>query len=547
MPTPRVPYSVQCNRNSREVSHLVYHAWSPWPAAAAAAVLVAAGSLGVPTLAYGATDAVTIDSIASLGTCDQAKLRFSGTATYADATQHLFVDVSGRQVLHRIGEPAVWRTRSVAVVGAGSYTVTASVYDQLGREGLLAQATRAFTIPACDGAANGEPEGDEAGSSGDESQQGNESTQSEDEDASSDENDDEDDENTSAEGEEEASAGDERAEAAGAAKQARVQGAAAASALPARLKPLNAMFRVLYGRNPTFSEWSYWANRLLTDKTGHDALYGAMQWHKLRGRTTEKEFEDFDPKNFARSTTIDNAWWPLQPGTQFVYEGFTDAGGERVPHRIVFTVTDLTKVIAGVRTVVILDRDYSAGQLVESELALFAQDNDGNVWHLGQYPEEYEGGKFVAAPAWIHGVEEARAGVSIKAAPRLGMPSYSQGWGPAVNWADRARVYQTGQQTRVPAGRYQDVLVTEEFSWEEPNSFQLKYYARGVGNVRVGWRGDDAQQEELELVKRVPLDAKALAQIRAEALALEKRAYEISQDVYAHTPPAEHLPGVESL
>ena len=79
--------------------------------------------------------------------------------------------------------------------------------------------------------------------------------------------------------------------------------------------------------------------------------------------SSSKEFEDFDPRNFARSTEIDNEWFPLKPGTQFTYEGFTSEEGVAVPHRVVFTVTDLTKVIGGVRTVVGYDLDYSAGLL----------------------------------------------------------------------------------------------------------------------------------------------------------------------------------------
>jgi hypothetical protein len=205
----------------------------------------------------------------------------------------------------------------------------------------------------------------------------------------------------------------------------------------------------------------------------------------------------------------------------------------------VFTVTDLTKVIDGVRTVVAWDRDYSAGELVETELALFAQDDDGNVWHLGQYPEEYENGEFVDAPAWIAGFQNARPGISMKAKPELGAPSYSQGWGPAVNWTDRAQVYRTGEETCVPVDCYEDVLVMEEFSEEEPGAFQLKYYAPGVGNVRVGWKGDDPSRETLKLVKLVQLSAEALADVRAEALKLEKHAYTLSKDVYAHTSPAE--------
>jgi hypothetical protein len=130
--------------------------------------------------------------------------------------------------------------------------------------------------------------------------------------------------------------------------------------------------------------------------------------------------EDFDPGRFSDPTRIDNRWFPLKPGTQFVYDGSAIVDGTRERHRVVFTVTDLTKVVDGVRNLVVWDRDYSQGELVEAELALFAQDDDGNVWHLGQYPEEYEDGKLGDAPAWIAGMEGAKPGIAMRAAPRLG-------------------------------------------------------------------------------------------------------------------------------
>lgn len=255
----------------------------------------------------------------------------------------------------------------------------------------------------------------------------------------------------------------------------------------------------------------------------------------------EAEFEAFDNSNFNNSTTIDNEWFPLTPGTQFVYEGATVEDGESIPHRLEFTVTDLTKEIDGVRTVVAWIVDYSDGELVEKEVSFYAQDNDGNVWYLGEHPEEYEDGEFVVAPTWIHGLAGAQAGISMTAAPQLETPSYSQGWGPAVDFRDRGQVSEMGQEVCVPVDCYEDVLVIEEFTREEPNAFQLKYYARDVGHVRVGWRGEDAQQEELELVELIELTPEGLAEIRELALDLEAHAYQISEDVYGQTLPAEPL------
>jgi hypothetical protein len=212
---------------------------------------------------------------------------------------------------------------------------------------------------------------------------------------------------------------------------------------------------------------------------------------------------------------------------------------EEIPHRIEFTVTDLTKEIAGVSTVVAWVVDYSDGQMVEQEIAFYAQDNDGNVWYLGEHPEEYEDGEFVEAPTWLAGVEDAVAGIKMKAEPQMGTPGYFQGWAPAEEWTDYGQVDQMDQETCVAVDCYQDVLVIAESSLEEEDAYQLKYYAPGVGSVRVGWRGADATQEELELVELVQLSPEALAEVRAEALALEKHAYEVSEDVYGQTSPAE--------
>jgi hypothetical protein len=278
---------------------------------------------------------------------------------------------------------------------------------------------------------------------------------------------------------------------------------------------------------------------------GTDARRGAANGDAAAAETTaasktssrEITAEDFDPGLFdGTSITIDNEWWPLEPGTQFVWRGSTEEDGERVPHRIVFTVTDLTKVINGVRTVVGWDRDFSRGQLVESELIFLAQDKEGNVWHFGQYSETWEGKELVGGQVWLVGhLKGAKAGILMKAQPRLGTPAYSEGFAPPpFYWDDYGKVDKMGLRTCVPAGCFEDVLVTDEFEPTKPGAHQLKYYARGVGNVRTGWRGRDADKEVLVLQKVVRLSREALAKARAEALKLETRA-----SVYGRTPPAE--------
>lgn len=249
--------------------------------------------------------------------------------------------------------------------------------------------------------------------------------------------------------------------------------------------------------------------------------------------------KSFDGAKFSKPATVDNEWFPLRPGTQLVFRGSTTEGKESVSHRVIFTVTDLTKKIGGVRSVVLWDRDYSAGDLVEAEIAFFAQDDNGNVWQLGEYPEEYENGEIVKSPLWMHGLQGARAGLTMRAAPRTGTSNYSLGWGPAVGFNDRARVLKTGAKTCVPLDCYTDVLITDEYNPDEPGKHQLKYYARGVGNVRVGWAGKNEETKEtLVLVEVRRLDAKEMADARAAAYRLEASAYD-RKKVYAETPPLE--------
>jgi hypothetical protein len=99
-----------------------------------------------------------------------------------------------------------------------------------------------------------------------------------------------------------------------------------------------------------------------------------------------------------------------------------------------------------------------------------------------------------------------------------------------------------GQKTTVRAGTFDDVMVIEEWDQETPRGvFQLKYYARGVGVVRIGFRGPDPEQEEMELVRVEQLDAEELAKARAVAQKIEERAY-----VYGSTAPLETISAPEA-
>jgi hypothetical protein len=240
---------------------------------------------------------------------------------------------------------------------------------------------------------------------------------------------------------------------------------------------------------------------------------------------------------FTHPLAVHNRFFPLTVGTQFIYHGKIVENGKAKPHSVTFTVTDMFKTVGGVRTVVAWDRDFLEGKLQEQELALFAQDDQGNVWNFGEYPEEYENGKFTGAPStWIRGVGGAYGGIHMLSHPRPGM-KYREGLVPAIEFDDVSVVARTGQVNSVPAGCYHQVLVVDETSPNDPTSgHQIKYYAPRTGLIRVGARGGDSQ-EFLTLTAVRHLGPAEMAKVRAAVLAMDQRAYRVSK-VYRSTGPA---------
>jgi hypothetical protein len=220
---------------------------------------------------------------------------------------------------------------------------------------------------------------------------------------------------------------------------------------------------------------------------------------------------------------VDNRWLPLKPGSQFVYVGKVSEGQRRLSHRVVFTVTDLTKEIKGVRSRVMHDVDVNNGRMVEEELSFFAQDDAGTVWNTGEYPEEHDAsGAFTGAPkTWIAGLGFAEAGVHAFRNPQVGTPPYVQGDAPLVSFLDCGEIYQKDQSVTVPHASYDRVLVVREWApLDRAGGFQLKYHAPGVGIVKVG-AINDPEGETLVLTRYAHLGQAARDRLNRAALALD--------------------------
>ena len=181
---------------------------------------------------------------------------------------------------------------------------------------------------------------------------------------------------------------------------------------------------------------------------------------------------------YARSVT--NPWFPLRPGTVFVYTGEKD--GEA--GRDVVTVTRRTKVIDGVRCTEVDDRLYERGHLAERTKDWYAQDARGNVWYFGEDTAELNSaGKVTSREGtWRAGADGAKAGVFMPAHPQVGQ-SFRQEYlrGHAE---DHFAVVSTRAPVNVGYTASTHALLTKEWTPLEPGTLDHKLYIRGVGLVK---------------------------------------------------------------
>jgi hypothetical protein len=93
------------------------------------------------------------------------------------------------------------------------------------------------------------------------------------------------------------------------------------------------------------------------------------------------------PSDF--TTKIDNKYFPLKPGTTFVYKGKFKGAAERDE----MAVTHDTRRVMGVECLVASDRVTEDGKLIEQTYDWYAQDKEGNVWYFGEHVTEFKNGK----------------------------------------------------------------------------------------------------------------------------------------------------------
>ena len=182
------------------------------------------------------------------------------------------------------------------------------------------------------------------------------------------------------------------------------------------------------------------------------------------------------------SSTGRNPYFILEPGYELVLEG--DDEGEEV--RVVITVLDETKVVNGVETRVVRERETIDGELVEISRNYFAICRPSNsVFYFGEDVNIYENDVIVSHEgAWLAGVNEAREGMIMPGTVLIGA-RYFQEIAPEIA-LDRAEVVKLDATVETPFRTFTNALFTRETTPLEPGSTSLKYYAPGIGLIKDG-------------------------------------------------------------
>lgn len=198
------------------------------------------------------------------------------------------------------------------------------------------------------------------------------------------------------------------------------------------------------------------------------------------------------------SARVTNPWFPLLPGSTWVYRGVKD--GEH--SREVMTVTHRTKTIQGAPCVVVSDRLYLHGRLEERTSDYYTQDSRGRVWYFGEDTAELDrnGNVKDTSGSWLSGKDGAQPGIFMYAHPRAGQSARQEFLKGEAE--DHFQVLRLGEHVSVPFKDFGDALLTKEWTPLEPGVIDHKYYARGIGTVLEQTAKGPLERNELVSFRR---------------------------------------------
>jgi hypothetical protein len=179
------------------------------------------------------------------------------------------------------------------------------------------------------------------------------------------------------------------------------------------------------------------------------------------------------------SARVTNPWYPLLPGSTWVYRGIKDGESSRE----VMTVTRRTKTIQGAPCVVVSDLLYLRGRLEERTEDYYTQDAKGRVWYFGEKTAELDRQGHVknTSGSWLAGVNGAKPGIFMFTDPHPGQSARQEYYKGEAE--DHFQVLKLDASIRVPFVKTKHALLTKEWTPLESGVIDHKYYVRGVGTV----------------------------------------------------------------
>jgi hypothetical protein len=234
----------------------------------------------------------------------------------------------------------------------------------------------------------------------------------------------------------------------------------------------------------------------LSTLVGACAALGAAGVLAAHARSPDPHRISSMPPPSSFSTRVDNPWFPLRPGTRYVYAGIKDDKRSRD----VMTVTHQTTTIDGVPCIAVRDRLYLLGRLAERTTDWYSQDSRGNVWYFGENTAELDTHGRVTSTegTWKAGVDGAQPGILMPIRPRVGQSGRQEFYkGHAEDHFKVIGLFSTVS----PPGTKNGVL-TQETTPLEPGTVDHKLYVRGIGTVLEQTEKGPDERNELVSVTR---------------------------------------------
>jgi hypothetical protein len=202
-----------------------------------------------------------------------------------------------------------------------------------------------------------------------------------------------------------------------------------------------------------------------------------------QGKGADSWQKEFGISKCNMVTTGQNEYFVLKPGFQLMLEG-----GDT---KLQITVLNETKLVDGVTTRVVEEREWKDGKLYEVAKNYFAMcEQTKDVFYFGEDVDFYENGKVVKHDgSWLVG-KENKAGLMMPGTPKVKM-KYYQEIAPGVAM-DRAEIVNLDETCKTPAGTFSKCMKVKEGSAIDLTATEYKYHAPGIGLVR---------DEDLRLMK----------------------------------------------